>query len=235
MKAQISLSVITALLLALSGAASAQSEQRCGSLKTHYGPFDYRTANEQQKSIVEDAHFTRGVEMLTEGKTGSFGGDIRYTLFAFPNHPRALLAMERLVEKERKNPARDAQYTIECYYDRALRFKANDHIVRLLYVNFLVKRKQPDEALRHLDYVADTTQDNPFAQFNAGMLYMDMALYDKALVQAHRVIAMGFERRELRDRLAAAGRWVEPPAAAASAASAPAAAEVAAPASAASR
>lgn len=237
MKAQISFSVIGALLLALSGTAWAQAEQRCGSLKTHYGPFDYRTANEQQKSIVEDAHFTRGVEMLTEGKTGSFGGDIRYTLFAFPNHPRALLAMERLVEKERKNPARDAQYTIECYYERAIRFRANDHIVRLLYVNFLVKRKMTDEALRHLDYVAESTQDNPFAQFNAGMLYMDMGLYDKALAQAHRVIAMGFDRRELRDRLTAAGRWVEPPAAPASAASEPAGPASAAsePASAASR
>ncbi|RTL46503.1 MAG: tetratricopeptide repeat protein [Burkholderiales bacterium] len=199
------------------GSAMAQAERQCGSLKTHYGPFDYRTANEQQKSIVEDAHFTPGVETLTAGKTGSFGGDIRYTLFAFPNHPRALLAMERLVEKERRNPARDAQYTVECYYERALRWRPNDHIVRLLYANFLIKQKQTDEAQRHVDFVADATQDNPFAQFNAGMLYLDMKLYDKALVQAHRVMAMGMERRELRERLTAAGRWVEPPPEAASA------------------
>lgn len=215
MKAQISLSVLVATLLA-SGAALAQ-EPGCGSLANGYGPFDYRTANAQQKGIVETAHFTPGVESLTRGKTGAFGGDIRYTLIVFPNHPRALLAMERLVEKERANPARDAWYTIECFYERALRFRPDDHVVRLLYVNFLVKRKETDNALKQLDYVADTTRDNPFAQFNVGMLYMDMKLYDKALEQAHRVIAMGFDRRELRERLTAAGHWVEPPASAASA------------------
>jgi tetratricopeptide (TPR) repeat protein len=121
------------------------------------------------------------------------------------------------VEKERANPARDAWYTIECFYERALRFRPDDHVARLLYVNFLVKKKDTDNALKHLDYVAESTRDNPFAQFNAGMLYIDMKLYDKALAQAHRVIAMGFDRRELRDRLAAAGQWVEPPAEGASA------------------
>lgn len=222
MKAQISLSVVLATFL-WSGVAMAQAEAGCGSLRNSYGPFDYRTANPDQKSIVENAHFTQGVETLTRGKTGAFGGDIRYTLIVFPNHPRALLAMDRLVEKERANPARDAWYTIECFYERALRFRPDDHVIRLLYVNFLIRKKETDEALKHLDYVAETTKDNPFAQFNTGMLYMDMKLYDKALAQAHRVMAMGFDRRELRDRLTAAGRWVEP-AVAADAASAPASA-----------
>ena len=215
MKALISLSVVLAALLC-GGAALAQ-EPGCGSLKNGYGPFDYRTAGPDQKALVENAHFTPGVESLTRGKTGAFGGDLRYTLIVFPNHPRALLAMERLVEKERANPARDAWYTIECFYERALRFRPDDHVIRLLYVNFLVKRKDTDNALKQLDYVTESTQDNPFAQFNAGMLYMDMKLYEKALAQAHRVIAMGYERRELRDRLAAAGQWVDPPAPAASA------------------
>jgi len=212
-----------AILSMLGANAAAQSEQECGSLKNHYGPFDYRTANPQQRSIVEDAHFTPGVENLTEGKTGPFGGDIAYTLRVFPNHHRALLAMERLVAKEKRNPPQDAKRTIECYYERAIRFKPDDHIARLLYVNFLIKKKQQDEALRHLDYVAESTRDNPFAQFNAGMFYADLKLYDKALAQAHRVIGMGMERRELRDRLVAAGHWIEP-APAANAASAPASA-----------
>jgi hypothetical protein len=217
MKAQISLSVLVATLLSSSTALAQGGELGCGSLRNAYGPFDYRTATPDQKGIVENAHFTPGVESLTRGKTGPFGGDIRYTLIVFPNHPRALMAMERLVEKERANPARDAWYSIECFYERALRFRPDDHVVRLLYVNFLVKRKETDNALKQLDYVADTTRDNPFAQFNVGMLYMDMKLYDKALEQAHRVIAMGFDRRELRERLTAAGHWVEPPASAASA------------------
>lgn len=193
------------------GSAFAQGEPGCGSLRNSYGPFDYRTANADQKAIVENAHFTPGVETLTRGKTGAFGGDLRYTLIVFPNHPRALIAMERLVEKERANPPRDAWYTIECFYERAMRFRPDDHIPRLLYVNYLIRtNKQLDEARQHLRFVADTKGDEPLTQFNVGMLYADLKDYDKALVQAHRVIALGFERRELRDRLIAAGRWTEP-------------------------
>lgn len=240
MKVFLTLSACLALLLLPVTQALAQSERECGSLKNHYGPFDYRTADAQHRSIVEDAHFTPGVESLTEGKTGPFGGDIAYTLRVFPNHARALQAFERLVAKEKRNPPQDGKRTIECYYERAIRFQPNDHIVRLLYVNFLIKRNQIDEALRHLDFVAESTKDNAFAQFNVGMFYADLKLYDKALVQAHRVMAMGMERPDLRDRLIAAGHWVEPAAAAASAASAasapaPVALAASAPASAASQ
>lgn len=199
------------------------SEKECGTLEWNYGPYDYRSATAQQRKLVESAHFTPEAEQLREAPTGSLGSDIKYTLSVFPNHPRALLAMERLVIKEKRNPASGAKYTIECFYERAMRFKPDDHIPRLFYVNFLIRNKKHDEARIHLDYVAESTRDDAFAQFNTGMLYMDMKEYDKALVQAHRVIALGFNRRELRDRLAAVDRWVEPEAPGA-AASAPASA-----------
>lgn len=224
------LSALTVLarLILLSGAAAAlpalaDASKQCGTLEWNYGPFDYRTATAHQRKLVESAHFTPEAEELRESPTGSFGADFKYTLSVFPNHPRALLAMERLVAKERRNPAAGAKYTIECFYERALRFKPEDHIPRLFYVNFLIRRNKLDEARTHLDFVAETTKEEPLAQFNTGMLYLDMKEYDKALVQAHRVIAMGFTRPELRDRLVAAGRWAEP-AVPADAASAPAAA-----------
>lgn len=206
-----------ALCLVLANPALANPEKLCGKLTWNYGPFDYRAANNQQRSLVENAHFDEGVRTLTKGLTGPFGGDIGYTLNVFPNHPLALMTMERLVEVEKKNPPTGAKYTIECWYERALRFRPDDHIPRLLYANFLIKKQKTDDALKHLDYVANTTQDNPLAQFNVGMLYFDMKDYDKALVQAHRVMEMGFTRPELRDRLTAVGRWVNPPAVSASA------------------
>jgi tetratricopeptide (TPR) repeat protein len=214
--------ISAALSLLLAAPAWANPEKLCGKLVWNYGPFDYRSANSQQRGLVENAHFDEGVQTLTKGMTGPFGGDIGYTLNVFPNHPLALVTMERLVEKDKKNPPTGSKHTIECWYERALRFRPDDHVPRLLYANFLIKKQRTDEATKHLDYVAATTQDNPFAQFNTGMLYMDMKAYDKALTQAHRVIELGVERPELRDRLTAVGRWVEPPAsAAASAASQP--------------
>lgn len=194
-------------------AAAAQTLEPCGSLENHYGPFDYRTANRDQKRIVENAHFTHGVETLTRGMTGPFGGDIAYTLRVFPNHPRALLAMERLVIKERRNPPQNGNHTIECYYERAIRFRPDDAVVRMLYVNFLIPRGNLDEARKHLAYVVETTQDSPLTQFNAGMLYMDMKDYDQALVLAHRIEALGVNRPELKARLQAVGHWAEAPAA----------------------
>lgn len=202
--------IATLAAAAIALPAVAGPEAACGSLEWNYGPYDYRYANPQQRKLVESAHFTPGAEQLTEAPSGSLGADIKYTLAVFPNHPRALLAMERLAAKERRNPANGAKYTVECFYERAMRFRPNDHIPRLLYVSFLLRQKRPDEARTHLEYAADTTKDDPFAQFNVGMLYADMKDYDKALEQAHRVMALGFERRELRDRLTAAGRWVEP-------------------------
>lgn len=191
--------------------ACASPEDECGSLEWNYGPYDYRSATSAQRKLVESAHFTPEAEQLKEAPTGSLGADIKYTLSVFPNHPRALLAMERLAIRERRNPPGGAKYTIECFYERAMRFRPDDHIPRLFYVHYLIRNnKQLDEARRHLDYVAETTKDDPLAQFNVGMLYMDLKDYDKTLVQAHRAMALGFNRRELRERLTAVGRWVEP-------------------------
>ncbi|MEO6277439.1 hypothetical protein [Roseateles sp.] len=225
--------LLTATAVALAAtAASAQIGPACGSLENNYGPYDYR-GHEGSKHIVESNHFDSGVENLTRRMTGPFGGDIAYTLRAFPNHYRALVTLERLAEKEKADPPDSAKYKVECYYERALRFVPDDHIVRLLYASFLIRRQRLDEAGQHLQYVARTTQDNPFAQFNVGMLYADLKEYDKALVQAHRVIALGVDRRELKDRLVAAGRWVEPAAADAAASSpAPASAPASEPAAA---
>jgi tetratricopeptide (TPR) repeat protein len=219
------LALAALVCLGLASPARAQGEGNepgCGSLETHYGPFDFRRTTPYSRQIVERAHFNRGVETLTKGITGPLGGDIWYTLSVYPNHPRALLAMERLAEREKKSTPVNSRYSIDCLYERAMRFKPDDHVVRMLFANFLLKQGKRDEALQHLDYVVTTTAEDPFAQFNAGMLYTDMKLYDKALQQAHKVIAMGLTRPELRDRLTAVGQWVEPPAPAASAASSPA-------------
>src|SRR5678816_4417104 len=75
-------------------AVSAQTgPSACGPLANAYGPFDYRTDRTGTTlSIVEDNHFTPAVEQLISGITSSVGGEIDYTLRAFPNHHRALLS-----------------------------------------------------------------------------------------------------------------------------------------------
>src|SRR5262245_4457642 len=93
-----------------------RGQQVCGDLRGGYGPFDYRTATLEQKTIVESAHFTTGVESLTRAASGTFGADIAYTLRAFPNHPRALRSMMTLAARDRRDPPVGSTYSMACWF-----------------------------------------------------------------------------------------------------------------------
>ena len=211
---------LAALPVAAQHIRSAPSPEGCGETHNTYGPFDYRTAQASQRYIVENAHYTHGVETLTRGATGAFGHDIGYTLAVFPNHSRAMQSMERLAEKEKSDPPKEADMTVECYYARGMAFAPDDMVFRMFYVAFLTRRNRLDDAHKFLGYVVEQSAESALTQFNAGLLYFDMKDYDQALIQAHRAQAMGMTRKELRDRLATVGRWKEADAADA-AASAP--------------
>lgn len=206
----IALSLATATPALAAQARPAPSPPGCGEPYNLYGPFDYRTATAQQRHIVEIAHFRPGVETLTKGATGPFGHDIGYTLAVFPNHPRAIGSMARLAEKEKADPPPRADMTVECYFVRGMNFAPDDLVFRMLYVDYLIRRNRLEDARRFLDYVVTLAGDNELTHFNAGMLYFDMKAYDQALVQAHRAMALGMTRKELRTRLAEVGRWKDP-------------------------
>ena len=193
----------------VSHAQPEESTNPCGEIPNHYGPFDYRKANKQQRNLVEHAHFTPGVESLRRQLTGPFGGDIAYTLRVFPNHPRALLAMQRLAEKTKKDVPESANFSIECYYERALRFQPFDNIVRMLYASFLIKKGQPTEATKQLDFTIENAGGDPFTHYNIGLIFLDMKNYDRALLEAHRAQELGFLRPELKQGLQDAGKWID--------------------------
>ena len=198
--------------LALTAALSAAAQNNaagCGDLKNGYGPFDYRT-NRAQLPVVEEHHFTPEIEALIRGNTGSIGGDLNYTLRAFPNHPRALLAMMRLGEKLKTPEPYGSHYSIECWFDRAVRFRPDDVIVRMLYSTYLGKQGRVADANKELGIAAAYAKDNAFTHYNIGLHYFDLKNYDQALVEAHKAIALGFPRTALRDRLQSVGKWTEP-------------------------
>lgn len=186
----------------------------CGSLSQGqggYGPYDYRT-DKPRLGIVEGAHFTPAVEALVRGNTAVLpGGDLDYTLRAIPNHHRALMAMVRYGEKMKSPQPQGARYSVECYFDRALRFRPDDTIVRMIYATFLSKSARAPEALRQLEQATASAGDNAFSHYNIGLVYYDLRQYEKALVQAHKAIALGFVQTALRDQLQSAGKWTEPP------------------------
>lgn len=227
--------VFTSLALALSlagkpGAAQPQAQrgnespgQLCGQIYTkHYGPYDYRNQR-GSIAVVEEFHFTPKVESLLSGQSGYIGGDLNYTLLAVPNHHRALVAVSRWAERSKADRTQGMDFDVECYFDRAIRFRPDDTVVRALYAQFLQKRKRTDEGIRQLDVAVTHAGENAISHFNLGLVYMDLGAHDKALAQAHKALAMGYTRPELADALKRAGRWQEsvPAAAEPAAASAP--------------
>ncbi len=221
--------VATALLVSLVGTAAAQVPAGlsiCGPVPDEHVQWDYRRATQRQRVEVEGAHFSPQTEALISGKRGTLAGDLQYTLGASPNHHRALVAITRWGERLRSPQPANMRYSIECYFDRAIRFAPDDQVVRMLYASYLSKRNGREaEAVTQLQKAVELAADNPLTQYNVGLIYVDMKRYDEALAHAHRAMALGMDRPELKQSLVAAGKWAEPAAdAAPAAASAPASA-----------
>lgn len=193
-------------------AAAQMSPSNCGPLANAYGPYDYRT-DKDKLPIVEGAHFTPQVEALIRAVTGYLGGDLDYTLRAFPNHHRALISMMRLGERVKAARVPSANYDVECYFVRAVTFRPDDVTARMLFATFLNSKNRKPEAVRQLDFAQTLAADNPFTHYNLGLVYFDAGDFDKALSQAHRALDLGFPRPELANKLKAANRWSEPAAA----------------------
>lgn len=202
--------LIIGTLVLTHGALAQSGGQSCGELQSHYGPYDYRT-DRDKLSIVESYHFTPEVEALIRGKSSTFiGADLSYVLGTFPNHHRALMSMMRLGERLKTPQPPRAGYSVDCYFERAVRFRPDDSVVRMMYASYLQKNALVTQALGQLEYVEKVAGDNFFTYYNLGQIYMDMKEFDKALAMAHKAMALGFQNPGLRNRLQAAGKWQEP-------------------------
>lgn len=205
-----------ALLIIASTNVSAQSGvSNCGELRSQgqYGPYDYRT-DKPSLGVVEQYHFVPSVEALIRGTTGgSVAGDLDYTLRAFPNHHRALLSMMRYGEKMKSLQPQGLRYPVECYFERAIRFRSDDILVRMIYATFLAKYERRTEATQQLEQATALADDNALSHHNIGLIYFDLKLFDKALIQAHKAVSLGLLQPALRDQLQGIGKWVEPPSA----------------------
>jgi tetratricopeptide (TPR) repeat protein len=174
-----------------------------------YGPYDYLTQRDKLK-IVEDFHFTPQVEALRSGQSASIGGDLDYTLHSSPNHHRALAALMRYSERQKAMKLEGMKFPVECYFDRAIRFRPDDTKVRVLYAQYLHKNRRTGEGLRQLEMALDRAGDDGAAHYNIGIVYFQMADYERALQQAHRALALGLREPQLERLLKREGKWRDP-------------------------
>lgn len=187
---------------------AAADESNCGPLRNAFGPFDYRSATARQIQLVEDYHFTPEVEMLKHGKSGlTIGGDLDFTLRVIPNHHRALVAMMNLGFKVKKSPPPGAQWPVECYFDRAIRFRPEDASVRTIYGIYMFRQGKTADAITQFEMAAKLGDDSGNLHYNAGLAYFELGDYDNAVAHAKKAAELGFTLPGLREKLQKIGKW----------------------------
>jgi Tfp pilus assembly protein PilF len=199
---------VVAFAAALLVPATATAQDACGSLENHFGPFDYRTAPADKRKMVESYHFTRDVETLRKGNTSmNIGADISYTLRVFPNHARALNSMANLARRQKTEKPKGSDFTMSCWFQRALQFAPDDPNVRGVYGVQLLREDKPKQALDQFRHAEEGTGGGGNLYYNMGLAYFDLKDYDHARQYAHKAYAKGFTLPGLKEKLQRAGQW----------------------------
>lgn len=184
-----------------------------------YGPYDYTNPalNPSRPGeplyLVEIAHFTPRIELLDEAQANKVNRpllpDIDYTLRAFPNHHRALNALIRYYFRlKQSKPSRWTWTTPpECYLQRAIRFKPDDGIVRMLFGIYLHKSNLLEKALQRYHEAEKLMSNSAELHNNIGLLYFDMQNFSQAKAHAIRAYQLGYPLPGLRRKLQRAGHW----------------------------
>ena len=203
------LSGITILLLVISTNLQA-AKTFCGELDAwdQFGPFDYRTASKDTLEVVESQHFTENIRNLIRGEDAFLGDDISYTLVRFPNHYPALQAIVKLSLREKDVRPLSAHYSVECFFDRAMRFRPGDGIVRMLYGSYLLKLKgRSEDAFEQYLEAVRLQPENANINYNLGLLLLKRKNYEESVVYAKKAYELGFPLPGLKNKLKRAGKW----------------------------
>jgi len=206
---------VIAFLIFTNSASAQYVSQECGSLDNGFGPFDYTDPSHlvkqpgetiSKREIVERVHFTREVENLISGfEVRDPLADLDYTLRAFPNHHRALSSMANyhILKKTQKLDG----YSIDCWFERAITFRSDDALVRVVYAIYLIKTGKNEKALVQYQDAVKLQPDSADAQYGIGLMYTNMGNYDLAFEHADRAYELGYPLPGLRNRLIKAGAW----------------------------
>jgi hypothetical protein len=211
-----------ALLLGVALDARGQTEedlpQQCGTIRNSYGPFDYRTATKDEKDLVEYAHFYREYGAYLKGSwTVDIGNQVGnhvaagldYTLRAFPNHHRALKAMDDMAIRRKMDKLPGAFYNTQCYFLRAVIFTPNDGLVRALYGGFYARRGKPNEAREQLSLAVQLSPSEMTTRAQVASTYMLLGDWKEAESNARAAYELGYPLPGLRDKLKSQGHWSE--------------------------
>jgi tetratricopeptide (TPR) repeat protein len=193
------------LLLAI---PTAYAASYCGDLTNNNGPYDYTNAEfTQALRTIEAANFSESMERLSENNIGTVGARLDQILRTFPNHHRALATLSRYALREKALRIPGTTWSVECYFERAVRFKANDAMVRMIYGGYLAKLKRLNDALEQLTEAIKLQPDSGTINYNLGLVYFEKKDYTNARLYAKKAYSLHFTLPALRNKLAEIGEW----------------------------
>lgn len=204
------LSGIIQLIFLLAATSLQAAKPFCGELDapSQLGPFDYRTVAKDDLDLVESEHFTSEIANLAEEGEAYLGAELSYTLVRFPNHYPALQAMVKLSLRENDVRPMNAKHSVECYFDRAMRFRPGDAVVRMLYAQYLLKLSgRSNDAIEQYQEAVRLQPENANINYNLGLLYLKQKNYEQSIIYAKKAYGLGFPLPGLRSKLQKAGKW----------------------------
>ena len=182
----------------------------CGTFqyeREHIGPLDYRRIDPKMLKLVEDFHFTRGVEMLRKGQSSTLGGDLAYTLNAIPNHPRALRTTIEYFKRKGVEATMEMRMGLQCWLDRAVAYRPDDPTVRILVADTLIRQGKREDAASQLKVAEQNADSSATVHYTLGLLYLDLKDYDRSVEHARKAYDLGAPLPGLKNMLAKAGKW----------------------------
>jgi tetratricopeptide (TPR) repeat protein len=115
--------------------------------------------------------------------------------------------MVNLAIREKRQKPTGANFTVDCYFDRAIRFKPDDPTVRMVYGLYLHKLNKIQPAIKELVAADQLRPNDANINYNLGLLYFDTKDYEKAMQRAKRAYALGFGLSGLKIKLQRVGKW----------------------------
>lgn len=156
---------------------------------------DYRNPQHYQPgSVVEKSHFTFETETTISGVARA---DLSYTLRRFPNHHRALYAMMRNQQVSTDR----AEYSMDCYFRRAIYFAPDDEIVHMLYGMFYQEKSELEKSKEEYLIALNLKPNDAQINYNLALLYFEIEDYDAASKHAQIAYDAGHPLPGLRNKL----------------------------------
>lgn len=202
--------VAAASAISANFAVAADDFAECGVVHDSQQLNDYRlrdSSAQLQWSVadIKRNHYDPAVARMRAGEySHTVIADLNFLLRGWPNHYPAL---EALIRYDLAGGQMYEFPTIACYFQRARRFAPDDVNVLLHEGFYFWKKGNAARAVESYEEALAIDPSSADTHYNLGLVYLELAEFEKASRHARAAYAAGYPLPGLRNRLKKAGHW----------------------------